>query len=356
MSALTQEPDRITVSQLAVSRLQGRLSARTQGLDHSHAKALAQCPDLLPPIVVHESSLRVIDGLHRVRAAQIRGQDEIAVAIFDGGEEEAFALSALLNTRHGLPLALEERKESAARILLNNPEWSDRFVASFVGLSPKVVANIRQRSTSDSRQLNRRIGRDGKARPVDPVSGRLRAAALLTQTPGLSLRQLARAADISVSTARDVRIRLDNGDDPVPERLRGALDGRDGGGADVLSPGGEMPTPGEHGEAGSDERPPTVSMDIPWGDELRAERKAVSFDVVLERLKRDPAVRFNEAGRHLIRQLLAAQAAVTNCRQVLPFVPTHSLGTVADLAVTQAQAWQQLAELADATVETTQAQ
>lgn len=89
---------------------------------------------------------------------------------------------------------------------------------------------------------------------------------------------------------------------------------------------------------------------------MRAERKAVSFDVVLERLKRDPAVRFNEAGRHLIRQLLAAQAAVTNCRQVLPFVPTHSLGIVADLAVTQAQAWQQLAELADATVETTQAQ
>lgn len=357
VSALTREPDRITVSQLAVSRLQGHLSARTQGLDHSHVKALAQCPDLLPPIVVHEGSLRVIDGLHRVRAAQLRGQDEIAVVLFDGGEEEAFALSALLNIRHGLPLALEERKESAARILLNTPEWSDRFVASLVGLSPKVVANIRQCSTSDSRQLNRRIGRDGKARPVDPVGGRLRAAALLTQTPGLSLRQLARAADISVSTARDVRIRLDNGDDPVPERLRGALDGREGSGAEVLFPGGEMlPTPREHEEAGSDEGPPTVSMDIPWGDELRAERKAVSFDVVLERLKRDPAVRFNEAGRHLVRQLVAAQAAVTNCRQVLPFAPTHSLVTVADLAVTQAQAWQQLAELADATVETMQAQ
>jgi hypothetical protein len=72
--------------------------------------------------------------------------------------------------------------------------------------------------------------------------------------------------------------------------------------------------------------------------ESAVERRAVSFALVLERLKRDPAVRFNEAGRNLVRQFVAGYLAVTSCRQMLPFTPTHCLVTAADLAVAQAQA------------------
>jgi hypothetical protein len=80
-----------------------------------------------------------------------------------------------------------------------------------------------------------------------------------------------------------------------------------------------------------------------------------SFDLILERLKKDPAIRFNEAGRNLIRQLVAAHSAVTHCREVLPSAPVHCLAAVAQIAQNHAEAWRQLAALADATAEVKQA-
>lgn len=340
---------RTTVSQLAVSRLQGHFSARTKGVDQTHVKTLAQCPDRLPPIVVHQNSLRVIDGVHRLPVAQLTGRQEIDVALVDGTDEEAFALSVLLNVSQGFPLPWDDRKSAAARILLGNPDWSDRFVASLVGLSHKTVGNIRRCSTGENRQLNGRVGRDGKARPMNPAGGRLRAAELLAQHPDLSLRQLARAADISVSTARDVRLRLDNGEDPVPERLRAELSSTP---APVTISSPSSSRPGEL--ADEHRRPEPAALDVPTGRKASppSGQPAVSFDLVLERLKRDPAVRFNEAGRNLVRQLLAGRIAVTSCQQVLSFAPAHCLAMVAELAHSHAAAWQQLAALADATAET----
>ena len=338
-----------TLSQLAVSRLQGDLSAREQGLDHDHVKVLAQCPDLLPPIVVHKKSLRVIDGLHRLRVAELRGQDEIDVTLFDGSEEEAFALGVLLNVRHGLPLPLGDRKAGATRILLTNPDWSDRFVASLVGLSRKTISNIRRSSTGDGCQLNERIGRDGRARPIDPVGGRRRAAEVLAENPELSLRELARAAGISVSTARDVRLRLGNGDDPVPNGLRRSV-------SSPPADGGEGSTrpqllPDEDRHAGDDAVSSALGSRKRWEASSGGEFKTASFDLSLERLMKDPAIRFNEAGRGLVRQLAAAHLAVTRCQQALPFAPAHCLATVAELAQIQAKAWLELVALADAAAE-----
>ncbi|OOK65172.1 parB-like nuclease domain protein [Mycobacterium kansasii] len=299
---------------------------------------------------MHKDSLRVVDGVHRLRVAQLKGRREIDVVLFDGSEQEAFALSVLLNVSQGLPLAWDDRKSAAVRILLSNPDWSDRVIASLVGLSHKTIANLRRCSTGENRQLNGRIGRDGKARPTNPVEGRLRAAELLGQRPDLSLRELARAADISVSTARDVRLRLDSGEHPVPDRLR-----TDRGGAPAPVALSSSPSSGstaladEHGRRCGRESALGVSSgpkaSRPSG------RTAVSFDLVLERLKRDPAVRFNEAGRSLVRQLVVGRVAVTNCQQVLSFAPAHCLATVAELAHSQAAAWQQLAAMADATAE-----
>ncbi|ASL18401.1 ParB-like nuclease domain protein (plasmid) [Mycobacterium intracellulare subsp. chimaera] len=341
---------------MLVSRLRGHLSVRSRGLDHSHVKMLAECSDLLPPIVVHSGSMRVIDGLHRLRAAELRGRDQIDVALFDGTEEEAFALSALLNVRQGLPLPLQDRKAAAVKILRSSAGWSDRVVASVVGLSPRSIASIRQCSTGDSRQLDHRIGRDGKARPVDPVAGRLRAARLLAENPELSLRPLARAAEISISTARDVRLRLRNGDDPVPTRLRRSLNISSLGSPENKSNTGPWTRPGEH--RGAEDETVSVVPEVREpveGDLPRVENRTVSFDLSLERLKRDPAVRSNEAGRNLVRQLVAARLVVKYCQQVLPFAPPHCLGTVADLAQIQVEAWQQLAASADASAETKRA-
>lgn len=294
----------------------------------------------------------MIDGLHRVRVAQLNGQEVVDVAFVDGTEEEAFALSALLNVCQGLPLPLDDRKAAAARILLGNPDWSDRFVASLVGLSHKTVANIRRCSTGGNRRSNGRVGRDGRSRPTDPAGGRLRAAALLAQHPHLSLRQLARAAEISVSTARDVRLRLDNGKDPVPDRLRADMSSA----PMVATANSEsarvpaVPTD-EHCTTAPDDA--LAVLGGPGGRNAAppSGRPGAPFDLVLERLKKDPAVRFNDAGRSLVRQLIAGRIAVTSCQRMLSFAPAHCLATVAELAHSHADAWQQLAALADAKAE-----
>ncbi len=66
--------------------------------------------------------MRVIDGLHRVRAAQLAGRLEIDIEYFDGTDNEAFALSVHLNVGHGLPLGMEDRKSAASIILSKNAE------------------------------------------------------------------------------------------------------------------------------------------------------------------------------------------------------------------------------------------
>ncbi|MFD0433138.1 ParB N-terminal domain-containing protein, partial [Streptomyces chartreusis] len=94
----------------------------------------------MPPIIVHRDSMRVIDGLHRLRAAQLRGHSTIAVTFYDGTEADAFVLAVESNVRHGLPLSLPDRKRAAVRIIATHPQWSDRKIASVTGISPATVA------------------------------------------------------------------------------------------------------------------------------------------------------------------------------------------------------------------------
>lgn len=87
--------------------------------------------------------MRVIDGMHRVRAAQIRGETEIRATFFVGDDSEAFVAGVRANTTHGLPLSLEDREAAARRIVELFPDWSNRAIASVSGLSDKTVGAIR---------------------------------------------------------------------------------------------------------------------------------------------------------------------------------------------------------------------
>lgn len=72
-------PDRAASGDLprkvAVGSLLPADSPRLNGIDEDHARALAETGQVLPPILVHGSSMRIIDGMHRARAAQIRGHE-----------------------------------------------------------------------------------------------------------------------------------------------------------------------------------------------------------------------------------------------------------------------------------------
>src|SRR5688500_4401599 len=149
-------------------------SPRSAGEDEDHAQRLAEVDEPLPPILVHRQTMRVVDGMHRLRAAQIRGATEIAVRFFDGSTIQAYVRGVEENIAHGLPLTLSDRRAAARRILRSCPDWSDRAIARCTGLSAKRVGVLRERTTAALPQLDRRIGLDGKSRPVDPSEGRRR--------------------------------------------------------------------------------------------------------------------------------------------------------------------------------------
>jgi ParB-like chromosome segregation protein Spo0J len=297
-------------------------SPRLDGEDPAHVRLLVEVEDELPPILVHRQTMCVIDGRHRLRAAALRGDATIAVRFFDGDENEAFILGVTANITHGLPLSLADRRAAAARIIEVHGEWSDRAIAAMSGLSADTVGVIRKRSTGGSRQLGTRVGRDGKMRPVDPSQGRLRAGEMFAASPQASLREVARAAGIAVGTARDVRERMRQGLAPTRDGGKNASSGGDAVRLEQRSV--------DQGSGG-----PVSGAD--WERVL----------AVLGSLRKDPSLRFNEAGRRVLRVL--DQHALTEQDRVLLMsgVPSHCAIVVARLARVYSTLWDDLAKEID---------
>lgn len=199
------------VEQVLIELLRFGLSPRTQFCDARHVAALAEVLDEVPPILVHASTMRVIDGVHRVHAARSLGRATIRAVLFRGNEAEAHIEAIRSNVAHGKPLSLGEREAAAQRILELVPSWSDRRIAVVSGLSPKTVARLRSRATADSAQLRARLGRDGRLRPVDPAEVRRRVAEVVRSEPEASTRSIAARTGASQATVRDVRQRLSRG-------------------------------------------------------------------------------------------------------------------------------------------------
>src|SRR5256885_9700661 len=176
---------------VAVDSLRPADSPRLAGINEEHARRLADIDTILPLIIVHRPTMKVVDGMHRLRAAILKGQDTVDVEFFDGSEDDAFILSVQINTAHGLPLTLADRKAAAVRILAAHPELSDRVIAQQTGLAAKTVAGIR-RSTGETPRSNTRQGQDGRLRPVNAQEGRYRAVQGIEMKPDASL-QIGRA-------------------------------------------------------------------------------------------------------------------------------------------------------------------
>ncbi|XVS62689.1 ParB N-terminal domain-containing protein [Actinosynnema sp. CA-299493] len=291
------------VTRVSVGSLRALDSPRAEGLRPEHVRVLFESEAPLPPIVVHRPTMRVVDGAHRLHAARLAGAHDIEVRFFEGSERDAFVLAVRANTTHGLPLTFAERQSAAARILVTHPEWSDRAIASAAGLSARSVAGLRARSTGHGPQSNARIGRDGRVRPLDPAAGRLRVCRLIREHPDASLRELARMANMSVSTVRDVRLRVERGEHPVPPRARGRR------------------------ERSAD------------GVRTPQRRLVDRRDALLHELSRDPSLRFREGGRVLINKLLGQALTTVERDLVVEAVPSHRVALVVDLARAAAAMW-----------------
>ena len=157
------------VVRIAINLLQPGPPVRSGGLDEDHATLLATVPDQLPPILVHDESLVVVDGMHRVRAAVLRGESHIDARLMSGDKHEIFAAAVKANVAHGKPLTTREREAAALYMLKGAPHLSDRLIGAACALSHSTVAKLR-RSSGQNVQSTLRQGRDGRKR--GPVASR----------------------------------------------------------------------------------------------------------------------------------------------------------------------------------------
>ncbi|WP_214415751.1 ParB/RepB/Spo0J family partition protein [Sphaerisporangium fuscum] len=118
---------------VAVSDLLPADSPRLEGENPDHVRLLAESEEEFPPIVVHRPTMRVVDGMHRLRAAVLRGAERVRVLFIDGVDEaDLFVLAVEANIAHGLPLTLADRRAAAARIVASKPQFSDRAIAAVI--------------------------------------------------------------------------------------------------------------------------------------------------------------------------------------------------------------------------------
>ncbi|WP_308294980.1 MbtH family NRPS accessory protein [Streptomyces sp. NK08204] len=298
---------------IPVNSLLAADSPRLAGEVEEHARTLAESEAALPPIVVHRPTMRVVDGMHRLRAAVLRGDDLIEVRFVDGTAEDAFVLAVRLNADHGMPLSRQDRVAAAIRIVESHPAWSDRRIAAVTGLSPGMVGSLRARAGGTA-QLALRTGRDGRRRPVNGAAGRLAASRVIAETPDASLREIASRAGIAVATARDVRQRMRLGQDPVTPRLRLAV------GAD---------DPGEGAEERFDASAASVSP-LVW-------------ESMLSSISRDPSLRMSQIGRRLLQLLRTHMLTAEQRKDLIDGIPAHRTADVAQMARMCASRWLQFA-------------
>jgi transposase-like protein len=235
----------------------------------------------------------------------------IDARLVDGDHASCFVLAVRANVTHGLPLSLADRKAAALDIIRLYPHWSDRMIASLSGLAGRTVAGLRGCLTEKNRQLDSRIGRDGRIRPSDIVERRRAAADLIARQPGASLREIARQAGISPETAREVRRQVNQGRGSGSRAFPAAV-----------------PPPPDRPASADRADPPQASM-------------------MLAALRGDPALRSSERGRLLLRMLGAAEVLPKHSEQIIDAVPAHSIKRVAEASRACAQAWEWFAAYAE---------
>lgn len=310
--------DTLPVITIPISSLLLGESPRRGGESDEHARMLAESEKQLPPIVVHGPSMRVIDGIHRVRAAIMRGEKTIAAREYHGTSDDAFVLAVRMNIAHGLPLSRADRTAAAARIIQSHPEWSDRMIATIVGLSARTVTKTRQRSTAESIQSNTRLGRDGRVRPINHAAGRLKVAELWANNPTSSVRTIAQQAGVSSSTAHDVRQRLRAGQHPIPD---------------------------DHQAPRSQPQPGRTNTYLPHATaHRRTAADRVDIEAIFADLKKDRSPETSgDTTKSLLRLLDRYRIETPWANKIIGMVPPHWASSIAQLAREYARVWTHIA-------------
>lgn len=307
-----------TIVSVALARLVVKRSIREGGVNQEHVRRLMRLGGHWPPILVHEETGVVIDGVHRVTAARMLGLLRIDASLFSGGPDAALIEFMRRNVQHGLPLTLRERKWAASRVLSVHPDWSDRRIAGICALSPKTAGRLRRQDGCASDGVSQcdaglRVGRDNRLRPVNGVSARVRVVKALEENPGASLRAVAALVGVSPETVRSVRLGLANG---------GAQDSREQTASEI-----------------SEEGPPAVVVDIVTAHQLPSRGLAALPDNA-------------SAVTELLDWLELTTVDAETCSRWMMQVPPAYRAAVAAEARRRGEAWLEFAGSLDARAET----
>ncbi|MFI5779575.1 ParB N-terminal domain-containing protein [Nocardia sp. NPDC051570] len=306
--------DPTKVVQIPIEQVCVRDSPRVAGEDALHVQALSEVGGRLPPILVHRQTMTVVDGVHRLRAAQRIGAKVIDAVYFDGDARETFVAAVRMNSTHGLPLSLPDRKAAAARILCDYPEWSNRRVAVVAGLSDKTIAVIRRGiSAENPHRPKERMGRDGVMYPTGVGERRRLALAFLDANPEASAKEVASATGASLATAKRAQRAVRDGCATVAGRRKGSNTTVGEDGVHRTAP------PDSHG-------------------------KLKDPGIIIQRLRADPSLRFTENGRRLLRMLDIVPVEPTIWKSIVDSLPIHCALGVVELARQHSQNWQNLAD------------
>jgi hypothetical protein len=317
------------IGRLPLSSLGPGVFLRQSGTDTGHVQLLADAASSgeLPAILVQKSSLRIVDGMHRIEAAKLRGEESINARFVDCSDDEAFLLAVKSNTLHGLPLSRADRIAGAKRILEGHGDWSDRAVAAATGLSAKTIAALRHHSGGEVQNLDKRLGRDGKRRPLTAIEGRKRAAEYLAVRPDASLREVAREVDVSLGTVHDVRAKLRRGLDPTTVGQRRSSQDR--------------AVKGSEGEPGRGGSSPGNGIRMYTS---RPSGPAPSWSEISPKLANDPTIRYPEKGRRFLRWMATRIMQPGEWKEFVEAVPTHWTEDISLVAESVSGAWRDFAD------------
>lgn len=112
--------------------------------------------DSLPPVRVQEGTNIVVDGYHRIEAAQRMGLEQLVVEEEPIPDEDLILVAGLLNAQHGQPLTRTERNKLAVT-LVNRYGRLREEVAALFGLSVSAIT-IALREHQLNEQLSEKLG------------------------------------------------------------------------------------------------------------------------------------------------------------------------------------------------------
>jgi ParB-like chromosome segregation protein Spo0J len=321
--------DQLPVLELPLSSLEPGFFLRRCGTDPAHIRMLADAAGSceLPPIVVQKNNSRIVDGMHRVEAARLRGQKSIRAHVIKCTDEDAFILAVKTNTLHGLPLSRADRMAGAKCILAWHADWSDRAVGVATGLSARTIADLRRRSTGGTHQPNRRLGRDGKLRPLTGAEGRRRAADYIAARPDASLREIAREANVSLGTVQDVRARMRRGADPM-----------------LVARGGSYPEQGAHSPAPGMPAGWPLPKDAMSSRDVKLRAHQATWSAISAKLASDPSLKYTESGRMFIRWMTLQATQAPEWTEFIEAVPSRWLRDIGLIAENIGEQWREFAE------------